>query len=226
MIGSYAEMNKPPTPVSNSGKSPTTSITFPNLVVDALRQSSHAERAMEEERIAKRARRATAGSQAGDTSRAGSVVAGTPGSSTSGLLGERAPDVDTKRGSKKDLKRQAEAKATEAQQAAATNKTTSMALGLGGSLGKKLSWMSKDTLSGSSSSPVLARVNTNTQGLLRSATTNGLGSSNPLPVGRKFGQFREDRETGAGIQVRDVIHVLEADHKQKTALAKAYSTLR
>lgn len=226
MIGSYAEVNKPPTPISNSDKSPPASITFPNRVIDALRQSSQAERAMEEERILKRARRAANSSQSGGISRADSLPPGTPGSSTSGLLGERAPDVDTKKFSKKDQKRQAEAKATEAQQHAATNKTMNMALGLGGSLGKKLSWMSKDTPSGNSSSPVLSRVNTNTQGLSRSTTTIGVGSSKPLPAGRKFGQFREDRETGAGIQLRDLILVLEADNKQKKALARAYSRLR
>ena len=217
-------MNKPPTPVSNGDKSPTVTKIFPNLLVNALRRSAQVERSFEEERLAKRGRRTAAANQAGDSSRAGSDSLGASGSGTPGLLGERAPDIETKKGNKKDQKRQAEAKATEAQQAAATNQATSLALGLGGSLGKKLSWMQKD--SGPSGGTPLSRVNTNTQGPSRSATTNGLGSGNQLPIGRKFGQFREDRETGAGIQVRDIVLVLENDNRQKEALARIYSKLR
>ena len=52
---------------------------------------------------------------------------------------------------------------------------------------------------------------------------NGAGSG--LPKSRVFGQFREDKETGSGIQLRDVVSVLEHDGKEKKALQRAYSRL-
>lgn len=207
-------MNKPPTPVSNGSHSPTTTIAFPNLVAEALHKSAQEERKAEQERLAKRARRTATESLSGDVGTAGSAMLGTPGL---GLLGERAPEVDTKKApNKKEQKRQAEAKATEAQQHAATNKTTNMALGL-----KKKSWMTKDTGSSGGGSLGLPRVNT--QGLPRTSTANGSGSQ--LPMGRKYGEFREDRETGKGVQLRDIIAVLETDGKEKKALARAYTKL-
>lgn len=214
-------MNRPPTPVSNGLNTPTSAVSFPNTTVQALRQITINERRLEEERIMKRARRAAVASEKG---RAGSVPTG-PGITPPGLLGERAPDVETKRGSKKEQKRQADAKATEAQQHAATNKTMNMALGLGGSLGKKLSWMTKDT-SGGGGSSLLPRVNTNTQSSSKSSTANGISGGAHLPPGRKYGEFREDRESGAGIQLRDMISVLATESKEKKALAKAYTRLR
>lgn len=219
-------MNKPPTPTSDGNNSPATTIAFPNTIVQSLRDSSRAERTAEEARLMKRARRENQESQTGETSRSASIAPGTPGSSTSGLLGERAPEVDSKKGTKKEQKKHAEAKATEAQQTAATNKTTNMALGLGGSLGKTLSWMQKDVPSGNSKLPALARVNTSTQGLSRSSTTNNLGSGFHLPMGRRHGQFREDKEKGAHIQLRDVVFAMESDRKDKRAMAKTYTILR
>ncbi len=207
-------MNKPPTPVSNGSHSPTTTIAFPNLVAEALYKSAQEERKAEQERIAKRARRTAAVSSIGDAGTTGSASLGLPGL---GVLGDRAPEADVKKApNKKEQKRQAEAKATEAQQHAATNKTTNMALGL-----KKLSWMSKD--SGSSGGGSLGLPRVNTQGLPRTSTPNGSGSQ--LPMGRKYGEFREDKETGKGIQLRDMIAVLETDGKEKKALARAYTRL-
>ena len=208
-------MNKAPTPVSNGSRIPTTTIAFPKLVAEALNKSAQEERKAEQERLAKRARRVAAGSLSGEAGNPSSSAIGAPGQ---GLLGERAPEVDIKKGpNKKEQKRQAEAKATEAQQHAATNKTTNMALGL-----KKLSWMSsKDSGSGGGGSLGLPRVNT--QGLPRTSAANGSGSQ--LPMGRKYGEFGEDREAGRGIHMRDMIAVLETDGKEKKALARAYARL-
>ena len=115
---------------------------------------------------------------------------------------------------KKEQKRQAEAKATEAQQHAATNKTTNMALGL-----KKKSWMSGG--GGGGGSLGLPRVNT--QGLPRPSAANGAGGQ--LAPVKKYGDFREDKEHGKGIQLRDLIAVLETDGKDTKALARAYKKL-
>lgn len=217
--GSYASINKPPTPISNGNHSPTTTIAFPNILAQALRQSALAERAAEQERIAKRARRVAADLMASEGSRSGSTAPGASGSSTPALMGEQAPEVSKKGPNRKEQKRQAEAKATEAQQHAATNKTTMSVLGLGNVLGgKKLSWMSGGAANSSSS--MLPRVNTN---MSKTATTNGDGSS--LPIGKKYGEFREDKENGARIQLRDMVSVLETDGKEKRALARAYTRL-
>ena len=202
-------MNKPPTPVSNGSRSPATTIAFPNLVAEALRRSAQEERAAEQERLAKRARRSAAGSISAESGSSGITLPGL------GLLGDRAPEVDMKKApNKKEQKRQAEAKATEAQQHAATNKTTNMALGL-----KKKSWMSGGGGGGGSSG--LPRVTT--QGLSRSSAANG--TSGQLPPVKKYGDFREDREYGKGIQLRDMVAVLETDGKEKKALARAYTKL-
>lgn len=164
----------------------------------------------------------------GDPASLGISAPGTP----SGLLGERAPDVEVKKGiTKKEAKRQAEAKATEAQQHAATNKTMNMALGLGGGAlfgGKTISWLAgKGDQSSRSGFPVPPRVNTSNKGESRNpAQAGSSGAGGQLPSGkRKFGDFREDKETGAGIQLRDLVSVLEADGKEKKALARAYSKL-
>ena len=211
-------MNKPPTPVSNGSHSPTATIAFPNLVAEALHKSAQEERTAEQERLTKRARRTAAVSTASEVGASGPAAPGTPGL---GLLGERAPEVEVKKGSnKKEQKRQAEAKATEAQQQAATNKTTSMALGM-----KKRSWMTKDTnpSSGGSFGSSLNLPRVNTQGLPRTSTSNV--ASSQLPMGRKLGAFREDREGGKGIQLRDMVAILETDGKETKALARAYTKL-
>ena len=174
---------------------------------------------MEEARAAKRSNRKANGLLSGEGSRAGSISLGTPGSGTSGVLGERAPDVDMRKvSSKKEQRRQADAKATEAQQHATTNNTLNMALG-----GKKLSWMTtKNTPASNTGFPGPPRVNTNQSGQLK--VTNG--ATGASAHGKKhIGDFREDREGGAGIQMRDIVSVLEPESKEKMALARAYTKM-
>ena len=208
-IGSYSEVNNPVS--SRDQKSPAKACVNP--VAQALQEIAKAERAEEEDRLAKRQRRA-----AGDASRSGSMSLGTP--SASGTLGEVAPEIDTKKASKAKDKLDASArKALETQQHAATTKTMNMALGLTGTMGKKLSWMTKGA-DAAPSNPY-QKQNTTPQASKTSAPgSNSIGSS--LPKSRLFGEFREDRETGAGIQLRDVVSVLENDGKEKKALQRAY----
>ncbi len=163
---------------------------------------------------------------AGENGRTGSTSVGPSRHNTPGLLGERAPDVDTKKTSRKDQKRQAEAKASEAEQHAETNKTMNMALGLGGSLGKKLSWMQKYPSPSSSGTPLLSRVNTNTQGSSKTSGAQAGRRGPQLSSVRRYGAFREDKEDGSGIQARDVVMALEADDKEKRALIKAHARMR
>ena len=212
-------MNTPPTPVSNGQQSPVTTIAFPNKKVEVLQKSALAQRAAEEERLAKRRRRAAAAAASGDSSTAGSVA---PDPSATGA-GQRAPEPDPKKtGSKKEQRKKDEAKATEAQQHAATNKTMNMAFGLSGAMGgKKLSWMTGGASGGSSS---FSRPNATSANTKTPLKTTGLSGSS-LPAGRKWGEFREDKETGAGVQLRDLVSVLEDDGKEKRALARAYARM-
>lgn len=218
-------MAKPPTPTSNSPNPLSSTAAVANKAAKSLQEIATSEKGAEEERLAKRARVAAAGALAGEGGRIGSISVGTTRQNTPGLLGERAPDVDTKKPSKKDQKRQAEAKATEAEQHAATNKTMNMTLDLGGSLGKKLSWMQKDTSSNRAGPLLPSRANNNSQSLSKTTAAQATRRGHQLPSVKKHGDFREDKEDGSGIQVRDVIMALEADDKEKRALVKAHARL-
>ncbi|KAL2036461.1 hypothetical protein N7G274_010829 [Stereocaulon virgatum] len=208
--GSYSEMNKPLTPVSDDHGPATTKI-FANPVAKALNKIAQAQRKAEEDRLAKRQRRSAAeGSQAGS----GSV-------GTSGTPGEVAPAVEVKKtGKGKKAVDTATQKANEAQQHAATMQTMNYAVGLSGAMGKKLSWMNKGAAP-VPSNPFLAKPNTNASNSKAGASNaNGVGSG--LTKERAFGEFREDKEAGAGIQLRDVISALEHDGKERKALQRAY----
>ena len=224
-IGSFESIAKAATPVSNSPSTPSGLATIPSTAAKSLRDMATSEKGAEEERLSKRARVTAAGVLAAEGGRSGAISVGASRQGTPGLLGERAPDVDTKKPSKKDQRKRAEAKATEAEQHAETNKTMNMNLDLGGSLGKKLTWMQKDTSSTRGFTPTLSKVNTNTQGSSKASAAQVARRGNQLPFIRKHGEFREDREDGSGIQVRDVIMALEADDKEKRALIKAHARL-
>ncbi|KAG8529011.1 uncharacterized protein KY384_006700 [Bacidia gigantensis] len=200
---SYSEMNTPQTPVASHGmKGPQ------NAVAQALQRLARAERTAEEARLVKRKKRAEAadGSPAGS----GSLGASEPGTPAT------LPDAPIEMPKKSALKNQKKAP-TEQQAFAASNNTMRMALGLGSAMGKKLAWMQKDT---GPSNPYLQKPKVDTK---KSDAANALGSN--LPKSRNFGNFREDGEGGAGIQVRDVISVLEHDGKEKKALQRAYAKL-
>ena len=184
-------------------------IAFRNPVIEILQRDAELERAQEEERLAKRARRSAAkGNQS-------SSAIGTP--SSTGTLGEVAPEPDTKKGGKaKDRLDDKAKKALETQQHAATTKTANMALGLSGAMGKKLSWMS----GGANAAPSNPYKQNPKSDVSKAGDANAVGRN--LPKVRVFGQFRDDRESGSGIQLRDVIYVLENDDKEKKSLQRAY----
>jgi hypothetical protein len=222
--GSFSDAHKLPTPISDGATTPSTSL--PNQTVQVLRTTITGDRSSDDERASKRSKRAANSILAGEPSRSSSFSAGTPGSGTQGTLGERAPEPEaiTKKGSKKDQKKQAD-KVTELQQHAATTQTANMQLGLGGR--KKPSWMvsARDTAS-PLGFPVPSRVNTNLSSQNKSSNAGGVGGAGGSSLGkRQIGDFREDKETGKGIQMRDVIMVLDPEPKEKKALARAYSKM-
>jgi hypothetical protein len=185
-----------------------------NIVVTALRKAAQQEREQEEVRLKKRAAR-----NAGEsTSRQGSVMPGTPGSI--------APESSEKAPTKKELKKKAEAKTNEAANHAAANNTTAQFLGGGGGIfgkKKKYDWMKSGSASGTSTPGRIM-----TQGLpgtpagaVVSAAPERLTSDGA----RRLGTWREDKEKGRGIQIRDWVTVLEGDGREKKALQMAYACL-
>lgn len=113
-----------------------------------------------------------------------------------------------------------------------------MALGSGGGrnlFGKKkgYSWLDKKPNAGQMTGfPVPSKLNTAVKadgavsaGGGQSAVGGVVNGTYLPPGGRRIGEWREDRERGAGIQLRDLVSVLEADGKEKRVLAKMYSKL-
>ncbi|KAL8754467.1 MAG: hypothetical protein Q9199_004318 [Rusavskia elegans] len=220
---SYSAVNRPPTPISNGTQTPPPpklSAQPFNPVTAALRKTYLADRKAEEERLAKRARRTKAENPDDPASASGSV--GGSGAATPGSIAPDIPIDIKKLPTKKELKRQAESRVSDAAQARATNQSLGMALG-----GAKKSWMTGGTAA-VHTNPMLPKVNTNTAGTAgssqQSRAVNGLGPGSGLPRMRQF-DLKEDGPKGVGIQLRDLLFVMEKERKEKRALARAYLKL-
>lgn len=170
---------------------------------------------------------------------------GTPGSSSAGggagggLFGERAPEVEPKKLSKKEQAKLQNARLDEAHQHRSANSTVSNFLGAGKSrFGKTYSWMTAAAAAGSPTVP--SRLNTLGGGGGGGRAGGSLGSTaadnSPVSAGgalglsgnagRRLGEWREDRDKGAGIQLRDWIRVLEDEPKERNSLIRAYGKLK
>lgn len=124
---------------------------------------------------------------------------------------------------KKELKKQNENRMSDAQQAKATSGALNMALG-----GRKQpSW-----LTGAASrptNPMLPKVDTNTGAAGDKGKAGAVGRDDnarngAMPRVRSF-DFREDGKKGVGIQVRDLVFVMDAERKERKALAKAFARM-
>lgn len=189
-----------------------------------MRDLAKQEREWEEARLRKRQKRKDGipdGPPGG--SRAGSAAPGTPGSV--------APESD-KTMTKKEIKKTQAAKAAEASNHANQNLTSSMFAGLGGKgslfgkkkQGKTYDWMNVGRGGSGANTP-------------RASSGAGKGPSGPgstpgssnialTTEGRnRLGTWREDKEKGKHIQLRDWITVLERDGRETKALQKAYINL-
>lgn len=177
-----------------------------------LRSVATKEQNSEESRHRKRSERAGGGAQ-----RQASIAPGTPGSI--------APESNEKIPTKKEQKKKAEAKVSEAATHAAANMTTAQFLGGGGRsvFGKKkkggYSWLEGGSASGASTP---GRINT--QGLPGTPAASGPPPVEKFTVDgvRRLGIWREDKEKGRDIQMRDWTCILEADGRAKKTLQKAY----
>ena len=221
------ESDSLPTPISESPSTPVKAIAFPNPMTEPMAKFLEADQAIEGERAKKRSKRTVNGILSGETGRSGSV-SGTPGPGTPGTIADRAPEREAstvkKTLSKKEQKKQENAKATEAQQHAATNSATNMALGGLGPKWLKPAWMTSKATPTNTGFVPPPRLNSFSQP--SKASTTGAGNAPNASIGQGFGEFREDRETGSGIQIRDIVGILELDMKEKQAMAKAFSRMR
>lgn len=178
----------------------------------------------EEARAAKRAKRdqkAILGESG--TTRNDSVDVSGSGASTP--VGERAPSVGQKGLSKKEARKLMDAKASEAQQHQQSVETARMqtqTMMSGGMFGKKktYSWLQRGPSTGSGFST--PSRNNPTTPTANSDKTARPGDSATIPT-KRLGTWREDKEKGAGIQVRDILFMLETDGRASRHIQKAYS---
>ena len=206
IIGSYSDVNKPPTPVSNGTQTPPKPTLPPNPLHKVLTGEYSTDRKAEEDRVKKRERRAAEAAE-----RSGSASAGGSGAATPA---DNIPDIDIKKiPSRKELKK-SEAKVSEQQQSLATSSAISMAVG-----GKRPAWMTGGAAA-SITNPMMKGAKANPGAASQNKNTNAPGKG--LEKIRTF-DFREDKEKGFKIELRDLIFIMEKDRKEGKTLAKAYS---
>jgi hypothetical protein len=187
--------------------------------MEAVRDVAKTDRDVEEERLKKRQKRLNPEPAAGG-SRAGSVAPGTPGSGA-------APETETaaKAPSKKELKKgAAAARLAEASSTASANQTLSTLMGSFGRKKKKeYSWLQKP--GSGASTPRASAADA-------AAAAAGAGAKGPEkttltldPRYPRLGTWREDKEKGKGVQLRDWVVALEMDGLEVRALQDAYLKL-
>ncbi|KAL2024063.1 hypothetical protein VTK56DRAFT_9843 [Thermocarpiscus australiensis] len=188
----------------------------PKNLAEAVREAARADRDVEEARLRKRQKRSNPEPTAQAGSRAGSVAAGTPGSA--------APEAETKAPSKRELKKgAAAARLAEASSTASANQTLSTLMGGFGRRKKEYSWLQKPgsgastpRSSGQDSAPSAAG------GGAKAPEKTMLTSDPRYP---RLGTWREDKEKGKNIQLRDWVVALELDGIEIKALQAAYVKL-
>lgn len=196
-----------------------------SYMTTTMRELAKKEREWEEARLRRRQkRRDGVPDQASSTSRAPSAAPGTPGSI--------APEPE-KAMTKKEMKKNQALKAAEANSHANQNLTSSMFAGLGGKsglFGKKKSGKSYAWMNAGGGG---SGVNTPTKGTPGGVKGPGGAIGSPSPAnmaltteGRnRLGGWREDKEKGKKIQLRDWVSVLERDGRASKALQHAYVRL-
>lgn len=193
-----------------------------NETISTMREVTRTERDWEESRLRRRNARTEGAKESATPSRAGSVAPGTPG----GTPGEGG---GSKKETKKEQKKTAAAKAAEATNHVSQNITSSMFVGkTGGLFGKKkYDWMNPKPRSGASTP---ARAGTpGAGGGAGGAPGGGAAQAENMPLTTesrtRLGNWREDREKGRGIQLRDWVAALEEDGVDGAVLQRAYDRL-
>lgn len=189
--------------------------------MEAVRDGAKVVRDVEEERLRKRQKRHNP-EAAPSGSRAASAAPGTPGTPGTGA----APETETaaKAPSKKELKKgAAAARLAEASSTASTNQTLNTLMGGFGRKKKEYSWMKKSgagagTPKASAGEPSSAAAG----GVAKAPEKTSLTSDPRYP---RLGTWREDKEKGRNIQLRDWVTALEMDGIEARAIQDAYLKL-
>lgn len=193
-------------------------------IADTYRILVNREATQEEKRAAKRAKRnanAILGEGAGNRSDSAEVT----GLAPSTPIADRAPSIDKKSMTKKEARKMVDTKASEAQQHQQSVETARMATNsiLSGRMfgtKKSYSWLKPGGTSSGFSSPSRPNPPTPTAGPEKSTRP---GEAAPGQAKRRLGAWREDQEKGAGIQVRDILFMLEADGRATKHVQKGYA---
>lgn len=204
------------------GAAPAKMPKIASHVTITMREMARRERELEEKRLRKRQHRRDGAAESTSTpSRSGSVAPGTPGSV--------APEPE-KAMTKKEMKKSQALKAAEASSHANQNLTSSMFAGLGGkgSLfgkkknGKTYDWMNVGRNASGATTPTRGAAGGG-KAMGGALGTSGEGHSALTSEARnRLGSWREDKEKGKAIQLRDWVVVLERDGREPHALQHAY----
>lgn len=192
-------------------------------VADRYRGLVNKEAQLETRRASKRTKRsadATFNEVAGNGAESVDPV----GSAPSTPIAEKA-NFDKKSMTKKEAKKLIDTKASEVQQHQQSVETARMATNSmlsGGRFGAKktYSWLKSGGSSSGFSSPARPNPPTPSAGPEKSSRTGETASGQSK---RRIGSWREDQEKGAGIQVRDVLFMLEADGRGIKHVQRGYS---
>ncbi|KAL1842318.1 hypothetical protein VTJ49DRAFT_5599 [Mycothermus thermophilus] len=192
----------------------------PKNLMEAVREVARVDRDVEEARLRKRQKRLNpevppAGSRAGSAA---------PGGPKDGA----APETETaaKAPTKKELKKSS--KLAEASSTASTNQTLSTLMGgFGRRKGKTYTWMQQGGAGSTPGTPKAAAA-----GDAGAAAADGGAQKAPEkttltadPRYPRLGTWREDKEKGKGIQLRDWVTALEMDGIEVRAIQDAYLRL-
>lgn len=202
-------VSKPLEPTSGNAGAPAGQLQMSNELIKVLRESAARERQCEEARLQRRADR---------LANPGAVPAA-PGTPAAKSLGDIAPEPGTKPLTKKEREKADKGKQSLVDSHAQANATTATFL-FGGKKKNKYSWMDA---SGGSGASTPGRVGTG-------VGVAGLGGAQEkvrltMDGKNRMGGFREDRDGGKGVQLRDLVMALEQDGREPKALQSLYPWL-
>ncbi|KAI6778788.1 uncharacterized protein J7T54_007441 [Emericellopsis cladophorae] len=182
-----------------------------SYLTTTMRELAKQERQWEEARLRRRQQRKDGTADAAG-SRSGSVAPGTPGSIAPE---EKAP---TKKEAKKALKA-AEPHDANAQNSTSATFTAIRGKSLFGKKAKSYDWMTKPGMGGASTPAA------RTPGAKPSVGASPAAVALTTEGRNRLGTWREDKEKGKNIQLRDWVAALERDGRETAALQRAYIDL-
>jgi len=210
--------------LGNGAKASKKLAKISSFMTVTMREMARQEREWEEARLRRRQKRKDGVADVA-TSRSGSLAPGTPGTV--------APESD-KPMTKKEIKKNQALKAAEANSHANQNLTSSMFAGLGGKsnlFGKKkgaktYDWMNVGRGGGSGTSTPTRPTPGGSKGINGTpGTPSGANLAMTTEGRNRLGTWREDKEKGKNVQLRDWVVVLERDGREPRALQQAYMRL-